>query len=503
MRIRCLWQIWPLFRQHSEWIAACVCGDSGMIWRIRKQSVAFPQAQGPRANAQYLSRLLLPDAHSKPFLLEVFAEGCRFLGNWKTPSPNRRYILAGHVHTPVAKRQHRARGSLPLSIEEFLIDLCINPRVSFSLPGEKIDSSEFEAEWAIEKNPELERSEFRTAKLVYFQDIIVALLEYKRRHEANIRDGFQLTAIGKKIWETLDYALASRGMVVLDGLEGRGKTEAVKAWCDLHLGSARFVSLKGIAIKTVAFREISKALGIASSFTRKATEMQVRIEDVLKRSKLLLIIDEAHFLFNQSQRMSSRPELIDWIDTVLCNHGIGCALVTTPQFLICMTRAADQVEWNYRQFRRRVRRWVKLPQSNTEADIQAVARSVFPKAGEAVIKKIVGYALLSKRDVSAVGDVATELRVMNGKNDLSEVSAEQVNSAIFDFLLPSDKAFVEGMESCLPRSKKMQRREVAAIPHVPDSKEDEELPDTGASRAERANNFTGENRLKKTDLITL
>ena len=141
-----------------------------------------------------------------------------------------------------------------------------------------------------------------------------------------MRESFQLTAIGKKVWETLDYALASRGMVVLDGLEGRGKTEAVKAWCELHLGSARFVSLKGIANKTTAFREIAKALGIASSYTRTATEMQARIEDVLKRSKILIVIDEAHFLFNQSRRMYSRPELIDWIDTAICNQGIGCPM---------------------------------------------------------------------------------------------------------------------------------------------------------------------------------
>ncbi|MDE3068607.1 MAG: AAA family ATPase [Verrucomicrobiota bacterium] len=201
-----------------------------------------------------------------------------------------------------------------------------------------------------------------------------------------------MTAIGRKIWETLDYALATRSMVLVDGLEGRGKTEAVKAWCELHLGTARFVSLKGITSKTTAFREIAKALGIASSYTRKATEMQLRIEDVLKQSKLLLLLDEAHFLFNQSRRMYSRPELIDWLDTSIVNRGLGSALVTTPRFIVCMTRAADQVEWNYRQFRRRVARWVKLPPQNTEEDIRAIARSVFKNAPDAAIQEIVGYA---------------------------------------------------------------------------------------------------------------
>ncbi|HEY1662157.1 MAG TPA: ATP-binding protein [Verrucomicrobiae bacterium] len=350
-----------------------------------------------------------------------------------------------------------------LSLEEFLIDLCINPRIQFSLPGEDSVAKEIENELAIEKNPELSESDFKTATLIYFRDIIGTLVEYNARRTAKISENFYLTAIGKKVWDTLDYALKCRGMVLLDGLEGRGKTEAVKAWCELHLGTARFVSLKGITSKTTAFREIAKALGIASSYTRTATEMQARIEDVLKRSKLMLVIDEAHFLFNQSSRMYSRPELIDWIDTAVCNCGIPIALVTTPQFIVCMTRAADQVEWNYRQFRRRVKRWVKLPEKNSESDITGVARSVFQTADEGAIKKIVGYSLLSKRDVSGVGDVASEVRVMLGTEDLSATRATHVHRAITDFLLPGDETFAEGMAAVRKGGRKIIRKAVPVI----------------------------------------
>jgi hypothetical protein len=305
--------------------------------------------------------------------------------------------------------------------------------------------------------------------LYYFRDIVGALFEYQSRCSARIKENFQLTTTGKKIWETLDYALASRGMVVLDGLEGRGKTEAVKAWTERHLGQARFVSLKGIASKTIAFREIAKALGIASSYTRSATQMQERIEDVLRRSKLMLVVDEAHFLFNQSRRMYSRPEVVDWVDTAVCNQGVPIALVTTPQFIVCMTRAADQVEWNYRQFRRRVKRWVKLPATNSEEDIKAVARNVFKKADARIISKIAGYALLSKRDLSAVGDVADEVRAMLGTEDLSKASLDHVHRAIYDFLLPSDKTFLEGMEAARSTSRKSRPRPAPVLPDVTDS----------------------------------
>ncbi len=367
-------------------------------------------------------------------------------------------------------------GERPIpSLEDFLADLCINPRIHFSGPDEQTDFSSLESELAVEQNPELTRHDFRKAELIYFRDIIGALFEYQQRYEARAKENFQLTTIGKKIWETLDYALASRGMVVLDGLEGRGKTEALKAWAELHLGQARFVSLKGITSKTTAFREIAKALGIASSYTRTATQMQQRIEDVLQRSKIFLAVDEAHFLFNQSQRMYSRPELIDWLDTSVANRGVGCALCTTPQFIVCMTRAADQVEWNYRQFRRRVKRWVKLPAANSEADIGAVARSVFKKADARIISQIVGYALLSKRDLSAVGDVASEVRAMLGTDDLSKATLDHVHRAIYDFLLPSDKTFLEGMEAARVQGRKFIKR--ASLP-VPVESDPETVPES-------------------------
>jgi hypothetical protein len=133
-----------------------------------------------------------------------------------------------------------------------------------------------------------------------------------------------------------------------------------------------------------------------------------------------------------------------------------------------MTRAADQVEWNYRQFRRRVKRWVKLPANNSEEDIKAVARNVFKKADARIISKIVGYALLSKRDLSAVGDVADEVRAMLGTDDLSKASLDQVHRAIYDFLLPSDKTFLEGMEAARNSGRKSRRM---AVPVLPDASE--------------------------------
>jgi len=85
---------------------------------------------------------------------------------------------------------------------------------------------------------------------------------------------------------------------------------------------------------------------------------------------------------------------------------------------------------------------------------------------------------------------------------LNDVSTEQVLRAIHEFLLPSDKAFLEGMELSRARGRKLQRQAIAPAAKIPDSNEDEELPNAGAPRPNRAEKFVGESRLKNADLIT-
>ena len=343
------------------------------------------------------------------------------------------------------------------SMVGFLIDFCINPRFPIWLKDEKtgvrknVDGDEFQ---------EFEPDDPVDPNLPYFNDAIGALVEYKRRYEERVRAEFCLTAIGQRAWKELDAAHKGKIMIIIDGLEGRGKTEAVRAWSRCHLGKARFASLDGTSTRTVQLRQLSKAVGTGFGTARKALEMQVLVQEVLQTSQMMIVIDEAHFFFNQSHRVFSRPEMLDWIDTALCNAGVPVALVTTPQFLICMGRAADQVGWNYRQFKRRCKRYVTLPPKNSPEDVEAVARKLLPDADKATIKQVMAYVALSKRDLSAVGDVVREAKVLAEEDGASRVTFEHVKRAIYEVLIPSDTPWAE-MEKQLqnkkPGSKASQR----------------------------------------------
>lgn len=346
-------------------------------------------------------------------------------------------------------------------LEMFLYDLCVNPRLVMTT-GETA-SVQAAGQTVHDEFPTVDLAEVREAAVPFLKDVVGALSDYQACIEKDATDNFVLTTIGRVVWETLDFALEKRRMVLVEGWEGRGKTEAVKAWCRRHRGEARFVSLKGIVSKTSVFREIAKVLGIASSYARTATEMQARIEDTLHRSRLMLVFDEAHFLFPQSPRIYARPELVDWLDTALCNHDVPCALITTPQFLNCVDRAESQVGWNWRQFRRRVRRWKVLPEWNTQEDLLTVAKKLLPGISRAGLKLAVGYAQTSlhgapSRDVSGLGDVATEAGLIAEESGRREITFEDVERAINEVLCPSDTAFASRLAKLKSKDNGKRRR---------------------------------------------
>jgi hypothetical protein len=382
-------------------------------------------------------------------LLEMFPTRCR-----------RKDLALGTGARSFCWNDYERLHSKTLPLEEFLIDLCINPRRQIQLSGEDGEVAAMEADRVKDQFGDAFDGDFLGTELDYFDDLIGSLEEYKRRYEERAKAEFYLTAIGRQIWKELDASLKSKTMIVIDGLEGRGKTEAIQAWCNCHLGVARFITLDGTNTKTSHFTQFAKALGVGHSNSHKVSQMQANVKEVLLASRLMPVIDEAHFFFNQAPRVKTRPEMMDWIDTALCNRALcnppnpplPVALVTTPQFLICVERAASQVEWNYRQFRRRSR-YVRLARKNTPEDIEAVARTLLPGADKPTIKQVIAYEALSKRDLSAVGDVAREAKLLAEEAGASSVTFEHVRRAIHEVLIVSDVPWAE-ME------KRLQQRQL-------------------------------------------
>lgn len=331
--------------------------------------------------------------------------------------------------------RNMAMENLPM----FIIDLCINPKLEFSVPG-LAGIDDFDREETQEQYPELRAHDFRTAEVSYFKDIVGTLFRYQAHYAKTVPNDCVMTGIAQSVFETLDYGLETGKMVILEGSSRIGKTTAAEAWAERHLGEVRFVSLSGLTNRTSLFRALSRVLGLASTYTLKASAMQARVEDFLQRSGLALIIDEAHYLWPQSERIYTRPELIDWVNTALCNHGVPVALISTPQFAHRKRQVERQTGWTAEQFTGRIKRYQRLPETPSKSDLEAVARKLLPGADKNSIQYIVGYALVSKRYMPAVCDVIDDARLIAKKAGRERVDFADVEKAVNCFRVPSDTA---------------------------------------------------------------
>lgn len=448
--------------------------------------------------AMFESRIGTPAMHRagiKPgatYRLDVAAEIEREFDEWAAHSPQRT-----EQHRSVDFLLAKCREKLS-NLSGFIIDLCINPKLQFSAPGETNDSIQLERvvlDHVLSEPVSREAHSFGLSKasdspLPYFQDLIGALFEFKVKYEEAARRDFVMTEVGKQTFEVLDVALQTGKMVVIEGEAGIGKTTATEAWCNLHLGEARFVSISGISHKTGVFRAIAKVLGMASSYARTATEMQARIEDMLQRSQLVLVIDEAHHLFSAAERVYSRPELVDWINTALYNHHVPCGLVCTPQFAIRMARVEKQTAWNADQLRRRVKRFCTLPAKPRSQDLEAVARKLLPGASEATIKYIYGHALASKLHMPALVDAIDEAKLLVQREGRDTITFEDAERAIRDYCAPSalamSRSFSAQLDPKKPGRRAMPVETAFNEPLSPVERPGKPAPDLG-----RKTNLTG------------
>lgn len=324
-------------------------------------------------------------------------------------------------------KECRARADRHL--ERFLWEFCINPRVKLHDESQPTATS---SDLYFAEDDVRGWESYRT--LPYFHDITGALLNYKRRHEEKARLSFVQTEISRLTSRTLERGLSSRKIVVIEGVEGIGKSFSGKCWANCHLGEARYVLLEGIVTKTTFFQAVSGACGLADGARQKSQDMQARIRDYLQRTGIMLVIDEAHRLFQQTERITSHPELLNWVYT-LWDLKIPVALLVTPQFASRMGEVARQTDWRSGQFTRRVIVWTKLPQKVRNEDILNVARWIAPRYTPNMIAEIVDYAAACRsrqldamiRAVSAAEFIAeeNERKSPTGKDLLAGIADAQ------------------------------------------------------------------------------
>lgn len=328
------------------------------------------------------------------------------------------------------------------NLDRFIERLCCDPKLAVTGDQhEKLLYGQI-AHIALEDagRSEDDAGTFETAGLNYFQDVLGALFEFKRRHEQQVRERFVETSIGRVVFEALDYALETGRSALVEGDSGIGKTTAIKAWCELHLGECRHIQLKGITHRTGFFREVARAFGIARGGGFSSSKIQIRVEQFLQRTKMMLIFDEGQYLLPSGNRVSTPPELINWLNTACYNEGVPFVISATSEFTDRRAIVEKNTTWQSEQLRRRIRRFFQLPSVPTKEDLRRVACRLLPDVTREAIDYVVGYSLVSKGFFQAIANAIEDARLIATRAGRTEIKFSDLKAAIQDWRSPSDAA---------------------------------------------------------------
>lgn len=287
-------------------------------------------------------------------------------------------------------------------LEALLVDFCLNPAVTLENPPG------------------------------WFYELGRSLRDYMTDRQADGRAGKVVTGIGAQINDALDYAWNERCMIHINGISRMGKTYQAQQWCSLYPGRARYIQVPSSNDDTSFFRAIARALGTACGSTMNTTQIKRQVEDAVQDSGVMLVFDEAHFVFSQHKKPRGYPRRINWILTEAVNKGIPVALISTHQFDDYCQNVVESAGWASEQLDGRISYRLDLPAVLSNADLAAIATFNLPTANSLIISGLCAYAQTSGKFIAGIEAVAKRARFLAKNSGRTTPDVNDLEAAMQD-----------------------------------------------------------------------
>jgi len=186
-------------------------------------------------------------------------------------------------------------------------------------------------------------------------------------------------------------------------------------------------------------------------FVQEAQELRARISDVMQTGHLMLVIDEAHYLFPQTDVRRALPNRVNWMLTELVNFGVAVALISTPQFTASQRVIEKTTHWASEQLIGRIARYTRLPDRLDQEDLEAVARFHLPEGDKKSIAALVAYAQASRKYLAGIEHATKAARYEAQLQGRKKVTFDDIKRAIATSVMPSDAALQEALSPKLTR----------------------------------------------------
>ena len=268
----------------------------------------------------------------------------------------------------------------------------------------------------------------------FFHDVLGAVTDFMARAAVKVKQRLAMTELAKLIFDRLDYALAEKVMVRIEGGSRFGKTEGFSAWAEMHLGLARLVRVPCDNSMSCFLKRIGEAMGMDFSYGSNLSRLKERVEYVIQHGGLFLLLDKAHFLAPMNFTESTSPHRLNWVRTEIVDRHFPLAISVRPQaFKSAIDCFVKRTRYDMTQFFGREFLPCVLPDVLSEADLIAVARIHFPGLSDNALGYIANEARLSQNYLQAVEAIARRARFLASKRG-GAVRRTDVETAVSEVL---------------------------------------------------------------------
>lgn len=279
-----------------------------------------------------------------------------------------------------------------------------------------------------------------TKRAWFLPDLSQCLLLFMDEYAVQIKGRIAKTEITEKVFELLDYASSKTVAIRIEGAPRIGKTESASTWCEMYPGRARLVTVPYSNTEIDLFKAMADSLGVDYNLGVRLHEIRDTVQHVLKHSRMLIVLDEGHFLIPTRYTETTQPARLNWVRTRIIDIGLPCAIIVTPQsFETPFKKFVKKTNHRFDQFFGRTQSF-GLPSELSQEDLMAVAKIHFPELDGPPLKMIIGAALTSEGFLKAVEQLAKRAGFLAERAGRRSISGHDVDTAIRDILPEAETA---------------------------------------------------------------
>jgi len=270
-----------------------------------------------------------------------------------------------------------------------------------------------------------------------FQDIFGTLFKVMDSWAQERSKGLAQTAVTRQVFDALDYAHSEKVLVKVEGDSRFGKTESIATYCAMYPGRVRLVTVPCSNCDADLFRAVADALGIVHGLKTSSRENREKVEYVVRFGRLMIVLDEAHFLLPVRFSENTPPMRLNWVRTQIIDRKVPCVLVSTPQsYQQAESKYVRKTGYSIEQFLGRVSFSVRLPTNLSPEDLLAVARIHFPELDPDYLDLIAGTAMVAESYLKAVENISRRARFIAKRAGRDQIGSADVELAISEVSPP-------------------------------------------------------------------